>query len=243
MLVTRPAHQSDAFAQLLQEHGAIAVLAPVIAFQPPDNPQHAEYAVHHANEYAWIVFTSANGVAAFFEALDSRREDARALGQAKIGVIGTGTASALRLRGIYADLMPGAFVAEDLAQSLITATQPGDRILIFRAQEARDILPQMLRDAARNVDVVAAYKTVTVRFPNLRAKAAACDIFTFSSASTVRAFRENVGDVREASLGKTVACIGPITAQAARGAGMHVDVVARTFTAQGLLDALLQHLA
>src|SRR5690348_6611042 len=95
VLVTRPAHQSAEFAAALQAAGAEPILAPTIEMVPPDDRPAAVQAVNAASEYAWIVFTSANGVRAFFEVLDSRREDARALGNAKIAAIGIKTSQTL----------------------------------------------------------------------------------------------------------------------------------------------------
>ncbi len=238
VLVTRPAHQSDRFAQALRDAGAQPVLAPVIAFAAPDDVASAERAVRDAATFAWIVFTSANGVAAFFELLDARREDARYLNDAKIAAIGSGTAAALRARGIYPDLVPRTFVAEDLAESLIAAAAPGARLLIFRAQEARDVLPQMLRESGRDPHVVAAYKTVIMTDPQFAQKVEQCDILTFTSASTVQGFAKNLTDPVRASEGKTVACIGPVTAQAARDIGLPVDLIASEFTTAGLIAAL-----
>ena len=237
MLVTRAQDQSDAFASALEAAGALPIAVPLIGFEPPDDRAAAERAVHDAHTYAWVVFTSANGARAFFEIMDARREDARLFGSAKIAAIGTATAAALRERGVYPDLTPARFVAEDFAEVLLTATVPGDRILIYRAQEARDVLPTALRESGRHVDTVAAYKTVILRNPSFAEKLAQCDIVTLTSASTVRGFLENAGDVRAADA-KIVACIGPVTAQAARDAGMRVDVVAQQSTAQGLIAAL-----
>ncbi|HET7813874.1 MAG TPA: uroporphyrinogen-III synthase, partial [Candidatus Baltobacteraceae bacterium] len=186
---------------------------------------------------AWVVFTSANGARAFFEIMDARREDARLFGSAKIAAIGSATAAALRERGVYPDLTPARFVAEDLAELLLTASAPEDRFLIYRAQEARDVLPAALRERGRTVDVVAAYKTVIIHDPAFADKLAQCDIVTLTSASTVRGFLENAGSSKAADA-KLVACIGPITAQAARDAGMRVDVVAEPSTAAGLIAAL-----
>jgi uroporphyrinogen III methyltransferase / synthase len=241
VLVTRPAHQNAEFARALRELGAQPVLAPTIALAAPDDPVAAAQAVFSAHENAWIVFTSANGVRAFFDLLDARREDARALGTAKIAAIGIKTSQALRERRIYADLVPQSYVAEDLASALIAATAPGERILIFRAQEARDVLPERLREAGRTPRVVAAYKTVFSDDPDLPQKVRDCDILTFTSASTVRGFAHNLGGNRQAAIasqGKTVACIGPITAREAQTIGMHVDAVAAEYTADGLVRAL-----
>jgi len=246
VLVTRPAHQSDQFAQALRAAGAEPILAPVIALTPPDDPVAAAQAVDRAAEYAWVVFTSANGVRTFFERLDARREDARAFGNAKIAAIGIQTSHALRAHHVYADLVPQSYIAESLAEALITASKPGDRILLFRAQEARDVLPERLQNGGRDPHVVAAYKTVFIDDPHFAEKVALADILTFTSASTVRGFSYNLaGDVAAAHAAseKIVACIGPITAQTARDIGMHVDVVADEFTANGLLTALERHLS
>ncbi len=115
---------------------------------------------------------------------------------------------------------------------------PGDRVLVFRAQEARDVLPDTLRAAGRTVDAVAAYQTRYVDDPDLGAKAAAADIVTFTSASTVHGFAHNVAGAAALLAGKTVAAIGPITAAAAQKLGIRVDVVPDDFTVDGLLAAL-----
>lgn len=246
VLVTRPAHQSDQFAQALRNAGAEPILAPVIALMAPDDPVAAAQAVDSAAENAWVVFTSANGVQKFFERLDARREDARAFGNAKIAAIGIQTSQALRSHRVYADLVPQSYIAEDLAQALIAASNPRDKILLFRAQEARDVLPEALRSAGRDPHVVAAYKTVFTDDPDFAEKVALSDILTFTSASTVRGFSYNLaGDeaAARAASEKVVACIGPITAQTAREIGMHVDIVADEFTANGLLAALERHLS
>lgn len=245
MLVTRPVHQSAEFAAALRAAGAEPVLAPTIAIVPPPDRAAAERAVHDAREYAWVVFTSANGVRAFFEQLDARREDARAFGSAKIAAIGLKTSHALRERCVYADLVPQSYVAEELADALIAAGNAGDRILIYRAEEARDVLPQRLRAAGREPHVVAAYKTVFRDDPELAEKTASSDVLTFTSASTVRGFAHALGGDAEAvraAQHKLVACIGPITAQTAREIGLDVAVVAEEFTAGGLLEAIERHL-
>lgn len=246
VLITRPAHQSAEFAEALRARGAIPVLAPSIAMLPPDDPGAAEQAVNAASRYAWVVFTSANGVRAFFNILKARREDARAFGNAKIGAIGIKTSQALLEYNVYADLVPQSYVAEHLADALVAASKPGDNILIYRAEEARDVLPERLREAGREPAVVSAYKTVFTNDPQFAEKVAQSDILTFTSASTVRGFVHNLGggaNAVSAASGKLIACIGPITAGEARGAGLQVEVVADEFTADGLLTAIERALA
>lgn len=238
VLVTRPAADADAFAAKLWEIGAEPVVAPTIAIGPPDDPAAAEAAVGGVRAYAWIVFTSQNGVAAFFDRLSAAGGDARALGDVKVAAIGPKTAERLVAHGVRPDFVPAKFISEDVAAGLLSRTAPGDRILLFRAQEARDVLPESLRAAGRSVDVVAAYKTSPVRDPALARAAERAGIWTFTSASTVRAFAENVPGAAQLGSDKTVACIGPITAEAARELGLRVDVVADDFTVDGLIEAL-----
>ena len=241
VLITRPAHQSDEFADALRAAGAEPIFAPTIKLAPPDDPVATAQAVYDAAQNAWVVFTSANGVHRFFDKLQARREDARAFGSAKIAAIGIKTAQALRSYNVYADLVPQSYIAESLAQALISASKPGDAILLYRAQDARDVLPQRLREAGRDPKVVSAYKTQFIDDPSFADKVARSDIITFTSASTVSGFSHNLsGDLAaaHAASGKLVACIGPITAQRARELGIHVDVVAAEFTSNGLLTAL-----
>lgn len=226
---------------MLRDAGAQPVLAPTIQIVPPSDPAAAEQAIARASSYAWVVFTSVNGVRAFFEKLQARREDARTFGDAKIAAIGIKTSQALLQYRIYADLVPQSYVAEDLAQALIAASKPGDTMLIYRAEEARDVLPVRLREAGRPCEVVAAYKTVFADDPDFAAKVASCAILTFTSASTVRGFVHNLhgpAAAARAAQGKAIACIGPITADEARKNGLDVAVTAQEFTANGLLAAL-----
>ena len=238
VLVTRPAHQADDFSQRLWEMGAEPILAPTIAIGPPDDPTAAREAIARVRDYAWIVFTSRNGVDACFDALGERGRDARAFGDTKLAAIGPKTAEALAARGLRADLIPPTYVNEAVATELLARTAPGDRVLLYRAQQARDVLPDTLREHDRTVDDVAAYRTRFVDDPDLAEKTARADIITFTSSSTVLGFIRNVRGAATALREKTVAAIGPITAQTAHDAGIRVDLVAQEFTVDGLLDAL-----
>ncbi len=238
VLVTRPAVQSDDFSARLWELGAEPIVAPTIAIGPPDDPAPAYDAVEHVRDFAWVIFTSRNGVDAFFDRLSERGRDARAFGDAKIAAIGPKTAEALAARGLRVDFMPATFINEAVAAGLLERTRPGDAVLLFRAAEARDVVPDALRAAGRTVTDVAAYKTRTLIDPELAEKAAGADILTFTSSSTVSGFLANVPGGAAVCAGKLVACIGPVTAATAREAGIRVDVVADAFTIEGLVRAL-----
>jgi len=244
VLITRSAHQAGAFARELSARGAEPIFAPAIAIEPPDDPQAAHRAVDDLAAYRWLVFTSQNAVDVFFDRLAALDADARYVGQTKVAAIGAKTARRLHEHGVRPDLVPAEFVGEEIARALIEATQPGDRVMIFRAQEARDVLPEMLADAGLRVSVVAAYKTRFAHDERFAGDVARADVITFTSASTVNGFAAALGGSEAAAAavrGKTVACIGPITAGAARACGIEPAVVAREFTTAGLIEALEAH--
>ncbi|HKE35939.1 MAG TPA: uroporphyrinogen-III C-methyltransferase, partial [Candidatus Baltobacteraceae bacterium] len=237
ILVTRPIAQALEVAAELRARGAEPVVAPTIAIAPPDDLRPAHRAIDELAQYKWVVFTSRNGVEAFFSRLASLDADARYVGATRVAAIGAKTAQALQRFGVRPDLTPAEFVGEEIARALIEAARLGDRVLIYRAQEARDVLPQMLSDAGLQTTVVAAYKTVFVEDPDFASKVRGCDAITFSSPSTIAGYSALLGGdahALEASCGKTIVCIGPITAGAARDTGLHVDAVAPEYTAEGV---------
>jgi uroporphyrinogen III methyltransferase/synthase len=239
VLITRQAPSSDAFAERLREAGAEPVLAPLIRIAPPKDAQAAAAAVRAIGDFDWIVFSSRNGVERFWQELAGVQLDTRALSGVRIAAIGPRTAEALQTRGIKPDFVPSRYVSESVAEGLLARTKPGDRVLLFRAQEARDVLPDALRQAGRAVTVVAAYRAVRAPVPDLAHLVERCDILTFTSAGIVRSFVAQLEDAVAAARGKIVACIGPITAQAARDAGLEPGVVAEEFTTEGLARSLV----
>jgi uroporphyrinogen III methyltransferase/synthase len=235
VVVTRTRDQASALAERLRGVGAAPVELPVIEVGPPaDGGVALRAAAERLASYEWVVFTSANAV----EALSVALRDARAFGSAKVAAIGPGTAAALAERGVIADLVPDRFVAESLLEEFPAPT-PGAAVLLPRADRARDVLPAGLRRAGWSVDVVDAYHTGRGR-PSKEAlvDARAADAVTFTSSSTVAGFLEIVGPD---ALPPVVACIGPVTADTARRAGVSVDVVADTHTVDGLVSALVEH--
>jgi uroporphyrinogen III methyltransferase / synthase len=238
VLVTRAAARADEICDRLLELGAEPIVAPTIVIGPPDDPAPANEAVERVRDYAWVIFTSRNAVDAFFDRLGERGRDARAFGDTKIAAIGPQTEAALAARGVRADFRPARFINESVADGMLERTGRDNRVLLFRAQEARDVVPRTLRAAGRIVADVAAYKTRTVIDPELRMKAARADILTFTSSSTVTGFIANVPDAVSVCAGKIVACIGPVTAATARDAGLHVGAIADAFTIEGLVRAL-----
>ena len=245
VLITRPARQQHEFAEALIARGAQPIFAPTIAIVEPPDPLAAREAAKAAPEYAWVVFTSQNGVERFFSDLRALGKDARHFGTTRVAAIGPRTAGALRRYGVHADLVARSYVSEELAADLHRIAEPGSAMLLYRATEARDTLYDLLRSTF-TVRECAAYSLESVRDPTLAGKTAGADILTFTSAGTVRGFVSNFADAQtaiRATLGKIVACIGPVAAEGARENGLAVDVVAEEFTADGLLRALEHHLS
>lgn len=249
VLVTRPAHQSDDLARMLREEGAEAVVAPAIRIVGPTDPAPLRDAVARMG-YDWVVLTSANGVTALFEEIARQGKDARALGGARVCAIGPATQDALRSYGVSADVVPDEFVGEGAAQAVIASGDPkGLRVLLPRAEVAREALPELLRAAGAEVDVVAAYRTVGASEDDAIAIRDAIhrkrvDVVSFTSPSTVREVAAALGAHADAlSEGFTIACIGPVTADAARARGWPVHVVPSDYTSAGLVAALREAFA
>jgi uroporphyrinogen III methyltransferase/synthase len=238
VLVTRPRGADEDFAAKLYEVGAEPILAPTIAIAAPDDESAAASAVTRVREYAWVAFTSRNGVDAFFDRLTASGKDARALGDVRVAAIGPATAARLVALGVRPDFVPSSAVGEAIAQGLVEHTAAGDRVLLYRAQEGRDVIPETLSANGRHVDDIAAYKTVAIHDTAIAEAAHHTDMWTFTSASTVRAFVANVPDAAALASRVEIACIGPVTAAAARELGLRVDVVADEFTVDGLIDAM-----
>ncbi|MDQ2679672.1 MAG: uroporphyrinogen-III C-methyltransferase [Candidatus Eremiobacteraeota bacterium] len=243
ILVTRPTLQAAEFAQQICSRGAQAIIASTIGIEPANDMASIHEAIAHVGEYGWIVFSSVNGVSAFFDQLHRLGRDTRALSHAKVAAVGPKTAQALNARGVIADLVPPTFISEDVARELLERASPKDHILIVRAQEGRDVLESILSRHGCDVRVICAYKTVVIDSPQTTSAVTTSDILTFTSASSVNGFVHNLHGTHLAqTAGKLIACIGPVTAQAAQECGLQVDVVADEYTADGLLDALERHL-
>jgi uroporphyrinogen III methyltransferase / synthase len=247
ILVPRPADQAHATARAIRERAAEPIVFPVIELVDPPDPAALLQAARSLASYDWVLFTSANGVDRFFRALDQTGRDARAFGAAKIGVIGPKTALALSVRGLQADLIAEEHVGEGLARA-IAERGGARRVLIPRAREAREALPDTLRAAGAEVDVVFAYETRPIsagRAGQLRAsfRAGGIDIALFTSSSTVTSLLGALGsEARELLAQVTVASIGPITGRTLEHCGIVADVTAERYTVDGLLDALERHL-
>ena len=239
IVVTRAREQASELRIRLEALGAEVLELPAIRVEPVD------FALPPLHRYAWIVFTSANGVRAFFErGLEAAGLDTRALGGLRVAAIGPGTAGALEARGIRPDLVPDRFVAESLLEGFPAPGSPGERVLLARAEQARDVLPEGLGERGHAVDVLAVYRTVQAE-PEAglleHVRAGDVDALTFTSSSTVNNFLDVVGPATDA--GPLVVSIGPVTSATARERGLRVAAEADPHTIDGLVAAIVEALA
>ncbi len=215
---------------------------PVIKFVPPTDTAVIDDAINSIDSFDWIIFTSANGVDFLVRRLADTGRDIRALGRAKLGAIGPKTAEALTDLKLKVDYVPTSYIAEAVVDQF-PEDLSGKRVLIPRAQEAREELPSGLRARGAEVVVAPVYQTVTdtdSADPLRRfVESGEFDVITFTSASTVHGFLELIGDA-PIPPDTLIACIGPITADAARSHGLTPSVVADEYTIEGLVKALSQ---
>ena len=238
VVVTRARAQASGLARTLTGLGAEVIELPAIRIEPTINSAALAAALEDLHSYALLCLTSPNGVRLLFEAMADRALDARALANATVAAIGPGTARELRAHGVVADIVPPRSIAESLIEALADVEVSGRPVLIARAREARDVLPEALAERGAKVDVVSLYETVQEESdPALVEAAREADYVTFTSSSTVRNFLAAVGqsypdDVR-------VVSIGPVTSGTARELGLEVAVEAERHDPEGLLQALL----
>jgi uroporphyrinogen III methyltransferase/synthase len=240
IVVTRTRKQAGALSDQLRDLGAEVIELPTIRIEPPSDLRAFAELVQEAHAYDWIVFTSPNGVTAFFEMFYKLYHDARDIGGARIAAIGPATAQKVRSFHLKVDLQPDEFVAEAVVREF---KKEGDienlRILIARAEEARDLLPNELGALGAIVDVAFAYRTVAETSDRTEARSRlareGADMITFTSSSTVESF---LGLGLPWPAGMKVASIGPITSKTARDRGLTIGVEATRHDIPGLVDAI-----
>ena len=243
VLVTRSREQASVLSEKLENLGAEAWEYPTIKIQEPDDLATLDNAVAHAGDYNWIIFTSVNGVKAFFQRLKAQKLDIRTLKDAKICAIGPKTAEALEERGLLVDVMPEVFRAEAVIEALKDRIQTGDKVLLPRADLARQVLVDSLQQLGADVHEVIAYQTVLADETDTqllleKLQAGEIHVVTFTSSSTVTNFLKLIGDHRDLLQGITMACIGPVTAETAEKNGLKVDICAEQYTIDGLVNAI-----
>jgi uroporphyrinogen III methyltransferase/synthase len=240
IVVTRTRTQAGALTEQLRQLGADVIELPTIRIEPPTDLRAFAELVQDAHGYDWIVFTSPNGVNAFFDLFYKLYDDAREIGGTRIAAIGPATAQRVKEFRLHVDLQPEEFVAEALVREFQKEGGVENlRILIARAEKARDLLPKELSALGAIVDEGFAYRTVPETRDDVGARRRlleeGADLITFTSSSTVENFLA-LGLPWPA--GMQVASIGPITSQTARDRGLEVAVEARRHDVPGLTEAI-----
>jgi len=237
VLITRPRAQAEDFAEKLRSAGFEPIFFPVIEIQPIENNVALERALEKLDCYEWVVFTSVNAVEVVLN-----RSVLSVFSVVKIAAIGPKTADALRKHGIEPDLIPDEYVGEAIMPGLGDVN--GKWILLPRAEIAREELPKAISEAGGIAHEIVVYKTLPAEtdMNGLNALKSGVDVVTFTSASTVENF---IAIARKYQLEPInlphqplIACIGPITEQAAKEAGFENLVVAKEYTTDGLIQAI-----
>jgi uroporphyrinogen III methyltransferase/synthase len=238
VVVTRAREQASALRVRLEELGAEVLELPSIAFEAVD------LSVPDLDPYEWLVFTSPNGVEAFFaRGLIPSSRDSRALAGLRVAAIGPGTARALTTHGITVDLVPEHFVAESLLDAFPAPSAPGAGVLVARAEQARDVLPEGLGARGFSVDVLPVYRTVRATPDPVaveRVRRGEVDALTFTSSSTVTNLLDLLGGVPDPQ--PLAVSIGPVTSATAVERGLRVDAEAGEHTIDGLVAVILERL-
>ena len=249
VVVTRAREQASGLAAQLADLGAEVIQFPTIDIKPLEDYSSVDDAVRNLGAYDWLIFTSANGVKCFWERLETQGLDARALYGLQVAAIGPATAQAVRTHGIAPDFVPEAYIAESVAEGLIGLGMDGKKVLLPRAREAREVLPEELRKAGAQVDVLPVYETVPAAARRdevlQRLEAGTLDAVTFGSSSTVDNFFAQIpaDTIRNQPEGKRVkfASIGPVTTKTLAKYGFACDIQPEDFTIPALVKALTAH--
>jgi uroporphyrinogen III methyltransferase/synthase len=240
IVVTRTRKQAGALREGLRNLGADVFELPTIRIEPPRDVRAFAELVRDAHQYDWLVFTSPNGVDAFFEMFYRLYHDARSIGGVRIAAIGPATAARVREFHLHVDLQPTEFVAEAVVEAFEKEGSVENlRILLARAEQARDVLPRRLTVLGAIVDEAVAYRTVAEEDETLpgraRFKEEGADLITFTSSSTVENF---IALKLPMPASMKTASIGPITSQRMRELGLEVDVEAKAYDIPGLIEAI-----
>jgi uroporphyrinogen III methyltransferase/synthase len=243
IVVTRDAAGSADFAAKIISRGGNALQFATIRIKPLTDSNDFLRTLAKFGQYDWIIFTSGNGVAIFFEALEGLGKDARAFGSAKVAAIGSNTAAKLGQFGIKADFVPDVFTGRELGKQLIgSANLQNKKTLLLRSQIASNELVELLAGAGAEVDNVAVYTAVEEENESSRLvegiSRGTIDWLTFASPSSVDGFFGQI-ESEVVNSGKVkVASIGPVTSERLKGLGVTVDVTAAEHTIGGLLNAI-----
>lgn len=244
IVVTRARHQASVLSQAIESLGGEPLEFPVIDIDIPSDPSLLSKAVLSLHKYTWIIFTSVNGVEAFFDELLRQEKDIRELAGIEIAAIGPATKGALENRGLRISFVPEEYRAERISEGLSGKITPGQKVLLARAEEARSILPEELTRLGAEVDDIPAYKTVLGEADKIELQRLlsekSVEAVTFTSSSTVRNFMQLIDGEKALLEGVKLFSIGPITSATAQELGLGIHSEAEEYTIDGLVKALVQ---
>jgi uroporphyrinogen III methyltransferase/synthase len=244
-VITRAAGQAPEFSRILSETGAEVLSLPTIQIVPPRTWGAVDKAIRDISRFDWILFTSANGVTRFFQRLRAKGCDIRDLKNLRIGAIGPKTTGRLEALGLKVDAFPEEYRAEALAD--VIGQVKGRRVLLARAEKARDVLPKTLEARGAAVTIAAVYRTLKPRRLATDIKKllldGEVDAVTFSSSSTVEGFMDHFSPQERRRIFRhtKAAAIGPITAATLRHYGVRPAILAKRYTIEALAKAIVQH--
>ncbi len=247
VIVTRSRAQASDLSERLIELGAEVLEFPTIRVVEPESWDPVDTAIGNLPTYDWLVFTSVNGVDSFFDRMEEMGVDARQLAACSVAAIGPATAARCMNHGIRPDYVPAEYRAEGVLEGFLErGVGEGSRVLIPRALEAREILPDTLREQGATVDVVPVYRTILGAGEQsvlVRLAEGTADAITFTSSSTVKNFMQLAEgtDIAPTLSRALIASIGPITSDTARDLGLTVGVEAEEYTIPGLVEAVVGH--
>jgi uroporphyrinogen III methyltransferase/synthase len=246
IMVTRSADQAGEFSAILAGYGAQVLECPTIKIVPPESFTELDAAIGSLSSFHWLIFTSCNGVKFFFDRLCALGLDSRALGAARVCVVGPKTAAALAAYGIRADLVPSDYKGEGVIEAFRAMDISGRRVLFPKADRARDVIPAGLAGLGAEVTAPVAYRNVVpdeLSRPALEALEGRCiHCVTFTSSSTVANLAAMLGENRLLKLleGVTIASIGPITSRTCRELGLKVDIEPREYTLAAMTKEIVE---
>jgi uroporphyrinogen-III synthase len=246
VLVSRAKKQAGALSSLLRDLGCQVIEIPFIEIRKPSSFKPLDTALTVLGSYDWLILTSVNGVDAMFERMDRKRLDPSSLSQLKIAAIGPATKKAIEKRGFKVAVTPKEYIAESVVAALHKRVND-KRVLLVRAKIARDVIPRELRKAGAQVDVIEAYETIVPessrqRLSKLLVSNRKPHAITFTSSSTVKNFVDLIGLRGGRAVikdGVHTASIGPVTSATLRELGLPVNIEAKEYTMQGLVDAIV----
>jgi uroporphyrinogen III methyltransferase / synthase len=245
VIVTRSREQASVLVERIEELGGEALEMPSIKIVEPENQNLIDPVFNAIEDFKWIVFTSVNGVKAFFERMSAKRIDIRRILGAKFCAVGEATAQELRKYQLFADYMPEKYTTEYLLEGMLERILPGEKVLLARADIGSKELSKGLRQKGIDFVDLTVYKTVSENMSSRDwleiVQEEKPDFITFASSSTVRNFlacigNENIDSIKDIK----VVCIGPVTAKTAEDMGLKVSAVADVYTIDGLVKKLVE---